>query len=258
MNPSDAPHVLVVDDNVPDVRLLIEALRREGWRITLAFDGERGYHRALALLPDLILMDVSMPGADGLVAGRLMKSDPATAHIPIIYLTSSQDVKTRLEALTSLCVDYVTKPYVVEEVLARIRIHMQRPSGGRGQARAPMRSVEEVLVRACRDALQGNLRVESNAEALAKRFNVTLRVLNHAFRKVLGVSASQYIRSERMKQAKHLLSTTCLPIAEIAEELGYSNNANFSTAFKKFEGRSPKGYRWKDYQEKSLDDDCRE
>lgn len=254
MSSTETPHILVVDDNVPDVRLLVEMLRREGYRISLAFDGERGYHRALAQLPDLILMDVSMPRTDGIVAGRLLKSDPATSHIPIIYLTSAVDVKTRLEALSSVGVDYVTKPYEAEEVLARIRIHSRGSAGRQSKAAPPMRSSEEVLVQACREALRGTLRIENNAESLAQRFNVTLRVLNHAFRKVLGLSASQYLRDERMKEAKRLLTTTCLPIAEIAEELGYSNNANFSTAFKKYEGHSPKEYRWRDYQEAPDDD----
>ncbi|MGE8656314.1 MAG: response regulator [Achromobacter sp.] len=241
---SGAQHILVVDDNVADVKLLIEVLRREGYRITLAYDGERAYNRALALRPDLIVMDVCMPGMDGIVAGRLLKSDPATASIPIIYLTSMSDPETKLEALGPLGVDYVTKPFIPDEIVARIRIHTYQRSGQIDQDRAVMRSSEEVLVGACCDFLRTNLRIDMTAEVLSDKFNVTVRVLNHAFRKTTGVTASQYIKDARMKEVKRLLSTTSLPIADIAEEFGYSSNANFSTSFRTYTGMSPSAFRW--------------
>lgn len=246
MNSTDC-HVLVVDDNISDVKLLVETLRREGFRITLAFNGEQGYHRALAVQPDLIVMDVSMPGTDGIVAGRLLKADPATETIPIIYLTSANDIQTRLETLGALGVDYITKPYSADEIVARIRIHNNR-QGDRGvpAKRTPMRSSEEVLVHACQEYVRSNLRVETGAEALAAKFNVTLRVLNSAFLKVRGISAARFVKDARMEEAKRLLTTTCLPMVEIAEEVGYSGNANFSTAFKQHVGLPPSKYRWQE------------
>src|SRR3546814_18103872 len=88
--------------------------------------GAQGYQRAQALQPDLILLDVHMPVLNGFNASRLLKNDPATAHIPIIFLTSANDLNDLLEGLTNGGVDYVIKPFEQEEVLARIRIHLGR------------------------------------------------------------------------------------------------------------------------------------
>src|SRR5690554_4745195 len=120
------PHLLIIDDRVDELRLLIELVRSQNYRLSIAFDGAQGYHRAQALQPDLILLDVHMPVLNGFNASRLLKSDPATAHIPIIFLTSAKDLDDRLEGLTTGGVDYIIKPFERDEVLARINIHLQR------------------------------------------------------------------------------------------------------------------------------------
>src|SRR5690606_4104555 len=92
-------HLLIVDDRVDELRLLIALVRQEGYRISIAFDGAQGYHRAQALQPDLIIMDVNMPVLDGFDACRLLQNDDTTSHIPIIFLTSASDLGARLEGL---------------------------------------------------------------------------------------------------------------------------------------------------------------
>lgn len=121
-------HLLIIDDRIDELRLLLSLVRQEDYRISVAFDGAQGYHRAQALRPDLILMDVSMPVLNGFDACRLLRSDPSTAHIPIIFLSSASGLDARLEGLNNGGVDYVIKPYDAEEVLARIKIHLRRPS----------------------------------------------------------------------------------------------------------------------------------
>src|SRR5512133_3519711 len=81
----DAPRILLVDDSQDELRLLAEMLRVERFRLSVANDGRRGYQRAVALLPDLIMLDVAMPQMDGFTAMRLLKADPATRDIPVIF-----------------------------------------------------------------------------------------------------------------------------------------------------------------------------
>ena len=132
--PSDEPpRILLVDDSPDDLRLLSEMLRVGRFRLIVAGDGRQGYQRALSHQPDLILMDVSMPNLDGFTACRLLKADPATRHIPVIFLTAKNAPEERLQGFRLGGVDYVSKPFLAEEVIARIRIHLNRP----GQQASP-------------------------------------------------------------------------------------------------------------------------
>ncbi|MDZ4356000.1 MAG: response regulator [Variovorax sp.] len=114
----------MVDDNVDELKLLLEALRGTGYRITLAFDAMEGYRRATTLQMDLVLLDVRLGGTDGFAACRLLKADPATADIPVIFVTSSASVEERLTGLRAGAVDYIVKPFDPAEVMARVEIHL--------------------------------------------------------------------------------------------------------------------------------------
>lgn len=116
--------ILIVDDSVEDQRRLLELLRANQILPTMAFDGRQGYQRALAIKPDLILLDVRMPRMDGFAACRLLKADPITRDIPVIFLTAADTPNERIQGLTLGGVDYVSKPFAPDEVLARIRIHI--------------------------------------------------------------------------------------------------------------------------------------
>ena len=109
-------HILVVDDRPNDLRLT-EILRAARCRISVAFDGLQAYHRAQAIAPDLILMDVRMPRMDGFAACRLLASTPSTQSIPVIILTAAGDLEDRIAAETG-AIDYIIKPFEPTEVLA--------------------------------------------------------------------------------------------------------------------------------------------
>src|SRR5690606_16401167 len=107
-----------------ELRLLLEILRNAGFKLSVALDGVKGYSRAIAFVPDLILLDVHLPGLDGFSACRRLKANPATAHVPVIFLSSEHAVDARLTGLRDGGVDYIMKPFVPEEVMARVRIHL--------------------------------------------------------------------------------------------------------------------------------------
>src|SRR5580765_5224310 len=91
--PAKRAHILLIDDNIDDLKVLLGALRSADHRLSFAFDAMQGYRRATALLPDLILLDVRMGAVDGYATCRLLKADRATAHIPVIFLTASGSVE---------------------------------------------------------------------------------------------------------------------------------------------------------------------
>lgn len=118
--------ILVVDDKPANIKLLFEALKDTGYRTLAAIDGESAVRQAQLGRPDLILMDVMMPGINGFEACRRLKRIPATRHIPVIFMTALHETADKIKGFQAGGVDYLTKPLVHEEVLARIDAHMNR------------------------------------------------------------------------------------------------------------------------------------
>src|SRR5450830_832171 len=122
MRRMDEKLLLLIDDSVIEQRLLVELLMGQNYRLAIAQNGLDGYRKAVLNTPDLILLDINMPGLDGLCVCRMLKANPATKHIPIIFLTSHNHAEQRVEGLLLGAVDYVQKSGCTEqEVLLRVR-----------------------------------------------------------------------------------------------------------------------------------------
>ncbi|BAZ12611.1 response regulator receiver signal transduction histidine kinase [Calothrix sp. NIES-4071] len=117
--------ILIVDDNQNNLKVLCEAIADYGWEILVANDGESAIEQAEYAHPDLILLDIMMPGIDGFDTCVHLKSNPETCEIPIIFMTALSDTIDKVKGLSIGGVDYVTKPFHTEEVLARINVHLQ-------------------------------------------------------------------------------------------------------------------------------------
>ncbi|MGB3288683.1 MAG: helix-turn-helix domain-containing protein [Burkholderiaceae bacterium] len=115
----------MIDNDVGGLRPLIESLRSAGHRVSLVFDGEQGYNRAVSSLPDLIVTDVGLPRLDGYALCRWLKATAGTADIPVIFLSAADKMQDKLAGLRCGAVDYVTKPYIAEELVARVQIHLR-------------------------------------------------------------------------------------------------------------------------------------
>lgn len=114
------PRILLVEDNEMNRDMLSRRLQRKGYEVSLAVDGAEGVAKAAAELPDLILMDVSLPVFDGLEATRRLKGDAATRGIPVIALTAHAMEGDRAKALEAGCDDYDTKPIDLPRLLGKI------------------------------------------------------------------------------------------------------------------------------------------
>ena len=123
--PPDALVVLIVDDVPDNVAPLHDALDEAGYTVLVALDGESAIRRARQALPDVILLDAVMPGINGFEVARRLKADPATAAIPIIFMTGLTETEHLVAALDAGGADYVTKPIKPREVMARMGVHLR-------------------------------------------------------------------------------------------------------------------------------------
>jgi signal transduction histidine kinase len=117
--------IMIVDDNPTNVKVLFDFLRETGFRVLVAQDGESALEKLEQVCPDLILLDVMMPGIDGFETCRRLKAIETTQKIPIIFMTALSDSVDKIKGLKLGAVDYITKPFQHEEVLARINHHLK-------------------------------------------------------------------------------------------------------------------------------------
>ncbi len=116
--------LLIVDDNLKNLKVLLDLLKDHGFDISVARNGEEALERAGRRPPDLILLDVMMPGLDGFETCRRLKANETTREIPIIFMTALTDVESKLKGFEAGGVDYVTKPLEYQEVIARLNTHL--------------------------------------------------------------------------------------------------------------------------------------
>ena len=117
--------ILIVDDETPNLHLLFELLDREGYQVRPANSSQLAIDSARAQPPALILLDVRMPEIDGFEVCNRLKQDEHTRDIPIIFITALQGVQDKVRGFEAGCVDFITKPFQEEEVLARVQTHME-------------------------------------------------------------------------------------------------------------------------------------
>jgi two-component system cell cycle response regulator len=118
--------ILVVDDNLPNLRLLADLVASEGYVVSTAADGFGALAKIAAERPDLVLLDLMMPVLDGFEVCRRIKSDPATEHVPVIMVTAFDDVDNLVKGFEAGADDFVTKPFSGRAVMERVRLQLRR------------------------------------------------------------------------------------------------------------------------------------
>jgi len=116
--------ILIIDDEQTNLNVIIDTLASDGLTHITARNGEMGIKRAMYAKPDLILLDIMMPGIDGFETCRRLKANPVTREIPVLFMTALQDVNSKIKGFEAGGVDYITKPIEEQELLARIRTHL--------------------------------------------------------------------------------------------------------------------------------------
>lgn len=256
--------ILIIDDEPVQLRAIVAELNALGFETLIARDGADGLRKAERGRPDLILLDILMPGWDGYETCRRLKADPATRAIPVIFLSALCDTAQKLEGFEAGCVDYITKPFDHREVLARVSAHLQQrhlfarlaeqvePAR---QGRATLTGSKEAiageaadpmglrLVYRAIDILRDEMAAPPALTELAHRVGTNQARLGREFQTHLGMSTFGYLREQRLVRAQELLATTDRQIQQIAEVVGFKRSGDFATAFKLRFGMTPREYR---------------
>jgi len=122
---SEPNAILIVDDQPANLGVLSELLDNAGFEVLVATDGMSAISKMQYVRPDLILLDIMMPEVDGFEICKILKNDPATAEVPVIFMSALSDSVDKVKGLSIGAVDYITKPFQQEEVLARIKLHLK-------------------------------------------------------------------------------------------------------------------------------------
>ena len=116
--------ILLVDDMVENLHILLDYLRQSGCKLLIALSGETALQQLEQIQPDLILLDIVMPGMDGYETCRRVKANDRTKDIPVLFMTALSETEEKVKGFAAGGVDYITKPFQVEEVLARVHAHL--------------------------------------------------------------------------------------------------------------------------------------
>jgi len=250
---ASVPRLLMVDDNVDLLRFISSELSGEYAVVTVA-DGAEALEEIARYKPDIIMSDLMMPGMDGIELCRRLKSDPATASIPLLILTAKHDVSAKIEGLTLGADDYVTKPFNID--VLRLRLAKLLSLRGRGAHRAVIEpepqsisitSLDEKLIeRAVRYVDENMSRSDLSVEELATELGMSRVHLYKRLKQITGKTPIEFIRVLRLKRAAQLLRESQLNISEIAYRCGFNNPKYFSKYFKEEFGVLPSVYQEKE------------
>lgn len=122
---SSEPTVLLVDDNAQNLKVLYEILKDRGYRLLIANDGDKALSLAQRNLPEVILLDIMMPGMDGFEVCRLLKANPLTADCAVVFLSALDEVDAKVKGFSLGGADYIAKPFQSQEVIARVETHVR-------------------------------------------------------------------------------------------------------------------------------------
>ncbi len=261
------PMMLVVEDN-QELRLFLRSIFAKDYRIAEASDGVEGLEKAGALLPDIIISDIMMPGKDGITLTRELRANLTTSHIPIILLTAKTSLESQLEGLEYGADDYITKPFSSTYLKARVKnLHVQRlklQNLYRDQlmqaSSAPEKTAHEAVEEAQPEAPEmsptdrkfmeklmglmeknldnGDLLVDDLVRELAVSRSVFFKKL----KTLTGLPPVEFIKEVRIRRAIQLIETGEYNVTQVAYMTGFNDPRYFSKCFKQKVGMTPTEY----------------
>ncbi len=244
--------ILVVEDNL-DLVTYIRTLLEGKFQVHTAQNGSEGLEKAIALIPDIILSDVMMPGMDGNEMCSRVKADIRTSHIPVIMLTAKADLDSKLEGLGVGADAYLTKPFNEKELFLRIekliegrkklkqfyrdfhtldKEHDRKMPGSYQAENTFMRKVSEIVHRHLADP-------DFGVPELCREIGMSRSQLYRKFSSISPHSIAEFIRKTRLHEGQKLLKSTDKSVTEVSLETGFKNLATFSQNFKNEFGINP-------------------
>jgi signal transduction histidine kinase/ligand-binding sensor domain-containing protein/DNA-binding response OmpR family regulator len=244
--------ILLVEDN-DEVRHFIQSLLQNAYQVLAAGDAIKGFELAKSHIPDLIITDVMMPGNSGYDFSKQLREEEKTCHIPIIMLTAKGDFEDKIAGLELGIDDYITKPFKSRELLLRAKNLIEQRKQMRMRFSRATRispsevtavSIDQLFLEKVIKVIENQMHQETFAvEHVADALCMSVSQLNKKLNALIGQPGGQLIRSLRLQKAADLIVKNAGSISEICYQVGYSDQAYFSRAFKKYFGCAPTAYR---------------
>ncbi|MFI0428534.1 substrate-binding domain-containing protein [Mariniflexile sp. HMF6888] len=251
LNDDEHYSVLMIEDNLDLVNYLKGKLASE-YSVHVS-DGSDGIERALELIPDIIICDISLPNKTGFEICNTLKKDLRTSHIPIIILTALNNKESYIKGLESGADIFLTKPFSFAILSQSIKTLIYNREKLRYyfinnvhniDATNNFGSLEQEFISNVNEIINDNLdNSKFSVENLASQLNISRIQLYRKMKAIMDVNVSDYIQNTRLDKAKILLQDSHLTISEIAYATGFSSPNYFSTSFKGKFNKSPKAFR---------------
>jgi len=247
------PRLLIVEDN-EELRAYLEGLFKSVYEVLLASDGQEGLAIAQKKeAPDIVVSDVMMPKMDGFELCKRLKTNLKTSHIPVLLLTAKTSEPARLDGLRIGADDYISKPFVPEELLLRVRNTLTtrkriRETFSRvinlDPSEISVTSADEEFLVDALSFVEAHIDdLELNVVRLAFALNVSRALLFTKLKALTNQTPGNFIKGIRIKRAAQLLATNKLNVSEVAYRVGFRDPKYFSKCFKEAYGVSAHSYR---------------
>lgn len=248
---NSVPILLIVEDQAEIRAFIKNSLKRE-YQILEAENGREGLKISMSKIPDIIISDIRMPVLDGIELCNTLKNDELTNHIPIILLTANSEEENELKGLASGADAFMIKPFKIHLLEQRIDNLIEGRKALRNRyaqefilkpKNIAITPVEESFLNKIQEILDLHLAdPQFSAELFSKKAGISRMQLHRKLLSYTGLSTSAFIRSQRLKQALHILRTSDSTINEIAYTVGFNTPSYFMKCFKETFKKTPSEY----------------
>ena len=243
-------NILIVDDN-EDMRRYLRTLLADKFFVLEAPDGQSGLKLARESVPDLIVSDVMMPVMDGLQFCKQLKEDLITSHIPVILLTARSEEAQQMEGYESGADAYLTKPFKVGLLIARInnllrsRKQLRHLFDGRQEEeRVQLATQDKLFIDQLKEAIRKHMQNPNlKMDELGDEIGLSRVQMYRKVKVLTGYSPVELLRQMRLQRAYTLLGSTTKTVAEVAYEVGFNTPGYFSKCFREQYGKQPSDLR---------------
>jgi signal transduction histidine kinase/DNA-binding response OmpR family regulator len=240
--------ILIVEDNI-EVRVLIKQGLQSDYNVVEASTGKEGMALAQSENIDLVISDVMMPVMNGIEFCHLLKNNEITSHIPVILLTARADHESKLEGLRTGADDYITKPFNMQELLARIvnlieqrkkLIQKYKQTVIIQPHEITVTPLDERFIQKALTIMEQNLdNTDFDIDKFSESIGMSRTNLHRKLKSITGLATNEFIQDFRLRRAAHLIEKKADTIAQIAYRVGFNDQSYFTKCFKKKFGKTP-------------------
>lgn len=229
------PQILIADDEVDFRHLLGDMFTSKPWKLHFAGQGDEALEMLCNLPLDLAILDIYMPGLNGLEV--LQRMNQEGVHIPVILVTGfgtrEGTLQTAVQAVKEGAVDVVEKPFRQQDLIQTVESRLRQRDSSTNQL---VSQLDAYLKEHAFDS-------KMSLSVLSARFRITPRYVTELFRKYLNTTFRKRLNSYRIQKAKHLIESTDLPLYDIAEQCGFKNYRRLTAVFNREFNMPPRRYR---------------